>query len=75
MNLLGVTDANCCFTLIDVGAHRRDNNGSVFSNSKFGKAFSSGDFNVPPIRNIPCTSISNPQYFVGDEAFTLKPRT
>jgi len=75
MNLLGVGDANCCFTLIDVGAHGRDNGISVFSNSIFGKAFSSDDLNVPPIRNIPRTSISIPQYFVGDEAFPLKPRT
>ena len=66
MNLLGVADANCCFTLIDTRAHGCDN---------FGKAFSSGDLNVPLIRNVPRTSISIPQYFVGDEAFTLKPRT
>jgi len=48
---------------------------SVFSNSNFGKAFSPGDLNVPSIRNIPGTSISIPLYFVGDEAFPLKPRT
>ena len=70
MNLLGVADANCCFTLTDVGAHGRENDNSDFSNSNFGKAFSSGDLNVPPIR-----SISIPLYFVGDEAFPLQPRT
>ena len=48
---------------------------SAFSNSNFGKAFSSGDLNVPPIRNIPRTSISIPLYFVGDEAFPQKSRT
>jgi hypothetical protein len=74
VNSLGVADANFCFTLIDVGAHGRDKDGSVFSNSNFGKAFSSGDLNVPPIRNILGTSISIPLYFVGDEAFPLKPR-
>ena len=47
MNLFGVADANCCFTLIDVGAHGPDNDSSVFSNSNFGKAFSSGDLNIP----------------------------
>ena len=71
-NFLGVADANCCFTLIDVGAHGRQNGSSDFSNSHFGKAFSSGYLNVPPIRNIPSTSISIPLYFVGDEAFPLK---
>jgi len=27
MNLLGVAVENCCFTLIDVGAHGCENNG------------------------------------------------
>jgi len=75
MDLLSVADANCCFTLIDVGAHGRDNDSSVFSDSNFGKAFSSGDLNVPPIRNIAGTSTSIPLCFVGDEAFPLKQRT
>jgi len=59
---------------MDVGAHGRENDNSVLSNSSFGKEFSSGDLNVPPIRNIPGTSISIPLYFVGDEAFPLKPQ-
>jgi hypothetical protein len=73
MNLLGVVDTNSCFTLIDVRVHGCEND-SVFSNSSFGKAFSSGDLNVPPIRNIAGTSTSTPLYFVGDEAFPLKPQ-
>jgi len=71
LNLLGVADANCCFTLIDVGTHGCENDSIVFSNSGFGKAFSSGDLNIPPIRNIPSTSISMPLYFVGDAASPL----
>ena len=74
MNLLGVVDASRCFTLIDIGAHGHANDNSVFSNSSFGKAFSSGDLNVSPIRNISGTSISIPLYFVWDEAFLLKSR-
>jgi len=69
MNFLGVVDANCCFTLTDVGTHGCEKDSSVFNNSSFGKAFSSGDLNVLPIRNIPSTSISIPLCFVGDEAF------
>ena len=72
--LLCVADANCCSTLIDVGAHGLENDNSVFSNSSSGKAFSSGELNVPPVRNIPGTSVSIPLYFVGDEASPLKPR-
>ena len=29
MNLLGVADANCCFTMIDVGAYGREKDSSV----------------------------------------------
>ena len=43
MNLLGVADANFCLTLTDVGACGCENDSSVFSNSSFGMAFSSGD--------------------------------
>ena len=57
MNLLGVSDTNCCFSLIVMGAYRRENDSSVFSNSSLEKAFSSGDFNIHPMRNIPGTSI------------------
>jgi hypothetical protein len=73
INLSGVDDTNCCFALIDVGTHGRENNSSVFSNSSFGKAFNFGDLNVPPMRNIPGTSIIIPLYFVGEEAFSLQP--
>ena len=69
-----MADAKFCFTLIDVGAHGRKNNSSVFNNSCFGKACSSGDLNVFPIINIPGTSISIPLYFVGNEGFPPKPR-
>jgi hypothetical protein len=55
VNLLGVANANCSFTLIDVGAHGCEKDSSVFSNTSFGKAFSSGDLNIPPVRNIPGT--------------------
>jgi len=60
VNFLGVADANCCFTLIVVGAHGCENNSSGFGNSKFGKVFSSGDLNVPPMSNVPGRSISIP---------------
>jgi hypothetical protein len=37
MNFLGVAAAKCCCTLIDVGAHGRENYSSVFRNSSFQK--------------------------------------
>ena len=74
MKLLAVADANCCFTLIDVAANGGENDSSVLSNSSFGKAFSSGGLNVPPVTNTPCTNITITLYFVRDKAFPLKPQ-
>jgi hypothetical protein len=60
VNLLGVADANCCFTLIDVGALGRENDSSDFSDTSFGRAFMFGKVNVPPMRNVPGTNINIP---------------
>jgi hypothetical protein len=46
----------------------RENDSSDFSNGSFGRAFMSGNVNVPPMRNIPGTNTSIPLRFVGDEA-------
>jgi hypothetical protein len=35
--LLGVADANCCFTLIDVAAYGRQNDSGFLNSSSFGK--------------------------------------
>jgi len=43
LNLLGMADANFCFTLIDIGPYGCENDSSAFNNSGFGKAFSCGD--------------------------------
>lgn len=72
INLLGVSAANCCFTLIDMGVHC-ENDSDVFGNSSLERVFSSGDFIVLLIRNTPGTSVSIELYFVGDEAFPPKP--
>jgi len=69
MKLSGMADANCCFKLFGVRAYGREIDSSVFSNSNFVKAFSSGDLHVPSMRNIPGTSTNMSFYFVGEEAF------
>jgi hypothetical protein len=43
VNLLGQAVTNCCVTLLDVGALGCENDKSVFSNSSFGRSFSSAD--------------------------------
>jgi hypothetical protein len=46
---------NCCITLINVAAQGCENDSSFICGSnkvlEIGKAFSSGDLNVPPMRN------------------------
>jgi hypothetical protein len=39
MNMLVVPDANCCFTLIDVGDLGREKDSNYFINTSYGRAF------------------------------------
>ena len=71
--LLAIADANCCFTLIDVGSYGRNSDSSVFTESNMGKAFISGCLGIPQSREIPNTATKIPCFLVGDAAFPLKP--
>jgi len=54
-----------------MGAYCRENDSTVFVTLE--KAFSYGDLNIPPMRNIPGTTISFTLLVGRDEAFFLKP--
>ncbi|XP_063590541.1 putative nuclease HARBI1 [Penaeus indicus] len=71
--LLAIVDANCCFTLIDVGQYGRNSDSSVFTESNMGRSFLCGSLGIPPSREIPNTVTKTPFFLVGDEAFPLKP--
>ena len=71
--LLAIVDANCCFTLIDVGQYGRNSDSSVFTESNMGKSFLCGRLGIPPSREIPNTVTKTPFFLVEDEAFPLKP--
>jgi hypothetical protein len=72
--LMAVVDANYKFVLIDVGGYGRNSDGGVLSNSKFGKALTCGQLNIPPAKPLPFSksAVSIPHVIVGDEAFPLK---
>ena len=70
--LLAVVDANYRFTYIDVGAYGSQSDGSVFSNSTFGKALNSSTLPLPNAQMLPNSEKTLPVVFVGDEAFPLK---
>ena len=47
MVLLAICDAKYCFTLVDIGSYGRDNDGSIFNESKMGEAFKNNLFTLP----------------------------
>ncbi|XP_004212141.1 uncharacterized protein LOC101237581 [Hydra vulgaris] len=47
MVLLAICDAKYCFTLVDIGSYGRDNDASIFNESKMGKAFKYNLFKLP----------------------------
>ena len=46
--LLAIVDANCYFTLIDVGQYGRNSDSSVFTESNMGRSFLCGSLGIPP---------------------------
>jgi hypothetical protein len=54
--LMAIADANC-FTVIDVGAYRRQSDSSVFNKSNMGNAFFSGRLGILNPHEIPQTTI------------------
>lgn len=69
--LLAIVDGKMRFNAIDVGAYGREGDAGVFSRSNFGKAISSGQFNIPAPTNIAGTNVVAPYVFLGDSAFGL----
>ena len=47
--LMAVCDAKYCFSLVDIGAYRRDNDAAILSGSLFGQMFQNrpSNFNIP----------------------------
>ena len=72
--LLAVCDADCCFTLFDLGSYGRNNDSSVLSNSSLGELFEDGIMKLPNPENLDgCSFEPLPYLMLGDEIFPLKP--
>ena len=69
--LMAMCDANCCFTLFDVGNYGRENDAQIFNNSDMGKAFLANEINIPAPTIIDGHEL--PYVIVSDEIFALKP--
>lgn len=68
---MAIVDGKLKFNGIDVGAYGREADAGVFALSNFGKAITSGNFDIPPPTEIPGTNIVTPHVFLGDSAFAL----
>lgn len=72
--LLGVCDAHYSFTYVDIGSYGCNNDSSILNNCELGRAAESGSLCFPPSEPLDgSSSVSVPYFFVGDEAFGLKP--
>ena len=70
---MAVSDANYCFTLIDIGQNGSNNDNGVLSRSEMGKRLSAGEMNNPETRSLPgCPFDPLPFYFLGEAIFSLK---
>ncbi|KAH8021172.1 hypothetical protein HPB51_012567 [Rhipicephalus microplus] len=65
-------DSSSKFVLVDNGAEGRQSDGGVFKNTKFGKALTKGQLDIPSLGQLPGTTKVAPYAFVGDEAFQLR---
>ncbi|XP_012542612.3 protein ALP1-like [Monomorium pharaonis] len=71
INLLGISDANYCFTIVDIGAEGRQSDGRVFRNSEIEKRFKANSFKLPKPKCIEIDGPELPYVLVADEAFPL----
>lgn len=71
INLLAISDANYCFTIVDIGAEGRQSDGGVFCNSEIGKRFEANSFKLPTPKQIENNGPALPYVLVADEAFPL----
>ena len=71
MNLMAMVDHQYRFSYINVGNYGSNADGSVFRNSKFGRAILEGRFGIPPPKLLPDSQVRLPHVIVADEAFPL----
>ena len=69
--LMAIYDAKYCFTLVNIGGYRRDNDASIFSQSEMGMAFDSGEMELPEAEVVDKHTL--PYVIVSDAIFPLKP--
>ena len=71
--LMAICNANYCFTYVDVGNYRSNNDSGVLLNPQMGKYFKERKMNIPKPSNLGSFEGGKlPYFFVGDEIFPLQ---
>ncbi|XP_064475602.1 uncharacterized protein LOC135389490 [Ornithodoros turicata] len=73
VNLMAIGDASYRFLAVSIGDYGSHSDGGVFKNCPIGLALEAGEFDLPPPRMLPGSTIRVPSVLVGDEAFQLRP--
>ena len=70
--LIAICDANYTFSLLDIGNYGSNNDAGILANSRMGKRFKRGGFNLPaPEKLHGCSLPKTPFFLVGDDIFPL----
>lgn len=68
VQLLAVVDVRCRFTIVDIGAARRQFEGGIFRRSNIGKGLKAKSLHIPQV-----TLLAAPQCLLGDKTVPSKP--
>jgi len=66
-----MSDANCCFSIVDIGAEGRRSDAGVFASSDLAHLLDTNSLQLPPDRHLDSSGFKFPYVLVGDEAFPL----
>ncbi|XP_073416328.1 uncharacterized protein [Dendrobates tinctorius] len=70
--LLVLVDSRYRFVIVDIGAYGRTGDSRVFNSSIMGQRLRNNQFDLPPLRHLPGSTMDAVHYvIVGDEAFQL----
>ncbi|XP_071576128.1 uncharacterized protein [Temnothorax nylanderi] len=69
--LMALADANCCFTVVDIGAEGRRSDGGILQDSVLRHLLEEKRLNIPRARLISDKGPELPYVIIGDEAFGL----
>lgn len=69
--LLAMSDANYCFTYINVGSCGKNSDSSIFKESTLFRNLENGNMHIPAARPLPGTDIAVQHVIIGDGAFGI----